>query len=508
MLCCCAAIGQDESPIESKRSPRTTDSSSRGFHDESSSDSVAASTSIRLCNEQPLPRQTLNTFPTSAYSAPDVYDQTDNTIEGTRHKNQVSERPPSLRPLDLGSSLLGGLPHHKRQKSSQSHTKRPSISAPYSFRRLDHYDAQRQSLVPLRLGPVVLRESPIPPEINDPTPPKPTLQLDTHTRLASTQNLLDDDQDSRPRSYRAHRESPFQRCQQRSSGMWPLPSTRPSDDTGLASTSIEESVPIRPAISTKSSSSSLRRQTGEIYGSSVTPRSSTERLRPKRKRSQQSLRKHMVENGDPEVDREILELNTIVEERRAEAARDGSVDQHVPAIAPSMQVRARSETLDAIGSALSRPYSARDLREDATSTNVTTSERPPLRRSVSTTSWASSRVSGWLSSVLSSASNNHWQNSEPFYKCQPAPTPLQRTKSEASTWDSVTEVESPSLTAATSPTSKGHSRNHTGESRVTPISPLDLDVYGGFPYVPASTKDADADWPIVMSPTSRVGIAL
>lgn len=100
------------------------------------------------------------------------------------------------------------------------------------------------------------------------------------------------------------------------------------------------------------------------------------------------------------IDREILELNTIVEERRAEAANvsngngsrpqtaaaasstsstgavaggssdsnnynskspSDSLHQHIPAIAPGMAGRARSQTLSDIGSAFSKPLLAGSL---------------------------------------------------------------------------------------------------------------------------------------------------
>ena len=450
---------------------------------------------------------TLNIIATASNSAFKADEPVDLIADESRHQSGVPERPPSLKPLELGeSSLLGRFSYHGRQKSFQDHNKRPSISAPYSFRRLDYYDAQKQSLVPLRLGPVVLRESAIPPEMTTPAPPTGAVYTHVHQRSDSTQNLLDGE--TRFQSYWAKRESPFQRCQQRTSMTWPFPSQPSTEETDSRGAPVEQPAPTRPPISTRSSSSSLRRHNGENSAFPITPRSSSERLHTKRKRSQPSLRKHYAESGDMEIDKEILELNTIVEERKAETARENSPNQHVPAIAPSMQVRARSETLDAICSALSRPYSARDFHQaelDAGCTNMDIPVRPRLRRSNSTTSWASSRVSGWLSGIFTPS---QVRGDEPFYKCQPPPGPLQRSHSEASICTLITEVDSPSLTAASSPTSKGHSRNHTGESRVTPLSPAT--PYGGLHYYTDSRelKVAEEQWPVVMTPTSQVGIAL
>ena len=89
-----------------------------------------------------------------------------------------------------------------------------------------------------------------------------------------------------------------------------------------------------------------------------------------RRKSTQSRRNHS------DVDEAIRELNTIVEERRAdtypmstrqESATDedeeagGHSPAHVPAIAPSMKMRVRTETLSDIGSALSLPHSSKAL---------------------------------------------------------------------------------------------------------------------------------------------------
>ncbi|KAF2239826.1 hypothetical protein EV356DRAFT_1384 [Viridothelium virens] len=75
-----------------------------------------------------------------------------------------------------------------------------------------------------------------------------------------------------------------------------------------------------------------------------------------------------------DVDEAIRELNTIVEERRADAnVRPGNDEDaadkdeeagghspaHVPAIAPSMKMRVRTETLSDIGSALSIPHTSK-----------------------------------------------------------------------------------------------------------------------------------------------------
>ncbi|CAI6330681.1 unnamed protein product [Periconia digitata] len=88
-----------------------------------------------------------------------------------------------------------------------------------------------------------------------------------------------------------------------------------------------------------------------------------------------SLRKFKTDRDTPsdDVDAAIRELNTIVEERRADAYRSAnfgsrfdnlpppSPSSHVPAIAPSLRMKVRSETLSDIGSAFSAPLVTKAL---------------------------------------------------------------------------------------------------------------------------------------------------
>ncbi|KAF2639588.1 hypothetical protein P280DRAFT_41374 [Massarina eburnea CBS 473.64] len=83
-----------------------------------------------------------------------------------------------------------------------------------------------------------------------------------------------------------------------------------------------------------------------------------------------SIRKFKTDS-DPDVDAAIRELNTIVEERRASAYRSANLahalqrvppsPSHVPAIAPSLRMKVRSETLSDIGSAFSIPLTSKPL---------------------------------------------------------------------------------------------------------------------------------------------------
>lgn len=431
----------------------------------------------------------------------DAFIKGDEPVDPFYHEHSqpshLSDRPPSLKPLDFGDSpLVNRWSYHGKPKSPSGHGNRPSISTPYNFRRLDHSESQIQSLVPLRLGPVVLRESPVP-DTDIPTPE--SRHVKSHSD--STQNLLDEP--AKAESYRQNRETPFQRCQQRSSSMWPLPPQPLDLDAEVTTESTAERRPARPSLGSRSrSSGSLRRHGAETSAPSITSRPSSERLHPKRKRSFQSIRRTWGDE-DEDIEKEIVELNTIVEERRAETAREGTAEDHIAAVAPSMQIRARSETLDAIGSALSRPVTSRT--EHHPSGSVDNSPEWFVRRSTSTNTRVSTRVSGWLSGIFPSASASQLPSGEPFYKCQPPPRPIQRSYSESSIITSLTDIDSPSLTAASSPTTRGHSRSHTGESRMTPITPAAM--YTGHCDFDEQKYMYD-HWPIAAMPSNQVGVAL
>lgn len=436
---------------------------------------LLASPPTGICTQQPQPLVELPATPVPTALLQTKHEDDDYAIRPTT-------RPPSLKPLDLGaSSLITREPHRGRRRSSLGHPKRPSISAPHSFRRLDTPEGQRQSLVPLALGPVVLRQSPVPPVDN-----ASSKELATRDRSDSTQALLSDE-----RSSNHQPEDTPRQCRQtrRHVALDSLQQDGPAKSLSR-SASAEGKVSAQCTVSAKRSSSSLRRDIGE---STLFPSKTTPTL--KRKGSFQ-MRKPFSESGDIDTDKEVLELNTIVEERRAEAAREKHGSEHQPAIAPSMQVHARSETLDAIGSALGRPFSAQANHK--TLPPLQTAPPTQLRRATST----SSRVSGWLSNAFLSHSVPHLPIGEPFYKCRSQAPALLRTYSDGSVGTSLTEIDSPSLTAASSPTSKGHSRSQTGDSRITPLSP----AYGGEDN--GLEKPNGLPWPTIMTPTSQVGMAL
>jgi hypothetical protein len=180
--------------------------------------------------------------------------------------------------------------------------------------------------------------------------------------------------------------------------------------------------------------------------------------RLQRKRSNQS-KSSFGNPGDSDVEKEVLELNTIVEERRAEGNRVRSRDsRHIPAVAPSMQVGVRSETLNDIGSVLSRPLAVYLPTTGEANTGLEGKEDHPR----------TSRVSGWLSNVTTSAKTDA-DNNEPFYKYY-ADTTHERNISMNS---SATAVDSGSHTLDSSPTT---SKRYSRSLMITPLTPVDDDV--------------------------------
>ncbi|KAK0870273.1 hypothetical protein LTS02_002539 [Friedmanniomyces endolithicus] len=474
LLCCIAAVGDDESPVERERRSRTT---------------------TAICYQEPITLTALPRIPTALGS----FKGEESGLPFHPHNsvNPLPAQAPSQKPLELGDSLLRQ-PRPRQWKQESLHGDRTSqhnIGPPTAFRHVEHTDGQRASLIPLRLGPVVL-SNPSHDERMTPTTVT-SATANSHQRTDSTQGLLSQ---RKPDFYGAQHDTPFQRCRQ-------LGTTALSSKTSASSLATVPSSPnidlptSRPRIVRILSSSSLHRQALETHAAS------SEGLPLKRKRSSQNVRKLAAEPGASRAEKEILELNTIVEERRTERPRVQTPSpQHVAAIAPAMEVRARRETLNDIGSALARPFTARE------SVNLHNMTDPAERQTRPTTSRASPRVSRWLSSLLPThhSQNAPPQHPAPFYKCvvppPPSSTPHRRASSQVSVpGSSVASLDAPSLTAASSPTTtttttKGHSRSLTAESRLTFRSPPST-IYGH-----EVLEDADEHWPVVIS-RSQVGLA-
>ncbi|KAF2719328.1 hypothetical protein K431DRAFT_114619 [Polychaeton citri CBS 116435] len=479
LLCCCAAVNEDEAPIERGRSRPSTRQGNE------------------VCTSQPLPLATLPPYTQhgSPISLPEWKDDKVMADDDTQRPKTPSpvRHHPSKPSLLARKELSDRRSSHSRERKS-AHGSRPSTSASSGFRRLESAEAKRSSLVPLKLGPVKL--SPAVEASGTPGSASSPRVGWRNQRSESTKELLGDPP-------RLAKESPFQRCQRRSSS---VPAVRSYDSTGLiampASFDNKAQFAQRPPPLRQTSSDSIHHQAQQGKESSVKPRPSSDSTRVKQKQSNQSLRRNLPANAETEVDREILELNTIIEERRADKSRHKKFENHIPAVAPSMQVRARSETLNSIGSAFSRPATARqqpariwtDFDPPA---NV--SRKPSFKRSPSQTS---SRVSGWLSGLMGSTPTQS-PTQEPFYKCRPpAGVVPSAAHSRTSLCSSLTDIDSPSLTVATTPTTKGHNRSVTADSRTTPSSPAT--TYGQSDIDKRKERE---NWPNASSATDQVGIA-
>lgn len=250
----------------------------------------------------------------------------------------IADRPPSLQPLDFGETpLLSRSSSPVRQKSSSSNIKRITIGQPTAFRHLDT-ERPRRSLIPLQLEPVTLRES----------------VVESDSDLALNNRIIETDHNTGRATTDCVSLEPQLRRFRKTLSLTSVPSASPVE-RHRSSHFIIEHHPRRPVLSSRSSSSSMRsmrRQASESHSSSSSsPHQSIDWSRLSRKRN--SIWKSLSDNAEFDIEQEVLELNTIVEEIRSESSR--SPDEHVSAVAPFMALRARSETLSDIGSAFARP---------------------------------------------------------------------------------------------------------------------------------------------------------
>ena len=372
-------------------------------------------------------------------------DSDDNSLHDSRHSEHFdSSQPHNFDPDSLLPSPAANEPESDAPELVRSTTNDTSKTRRH-VRPSPSGSLHRQTLVPIQLGPVVLRD---PFDTTDDDMKLPSVQRDNkskrqHQRSESTQELLGNA--SRP-SYFDNRETPYQRC------------GRESAETLTLRLQSQESIASKPTASTQSLSSSFKTHTRDGSNSSslmtLTERPRTG-SRLQRKRSNQS-KSSFGNPGDSDVEKEVLELNTIVEERRAEGNRVRSRDNnHVRAVAPSMQVGARSQTLNDIGSALSRPLTVHHINSNEAVVELDGKELRPR----------SSRVSGWLSSVTTSTKAGA-NDAEPFYKCDPDTTH----EHNFSVNSSGTALDSVVYTLESSPTT---SKRYSRSLMITPLTPLD-----------------------------------
>jgi hypothetical protein len=396
-LCCCAAMNEDEYPRERERDKAACKQSIIRPTRTPADNDIVSSNESAYCKQPQL---------TALPSSPPINatlvqnDKTDKDAGSrcdSRQSDPVSSLPRSFH-FDP-DYLLPQLATKDTNKPGSQLPRSPKCdpTSPTRRTRLNRSESvQKKGLVPLPLGPVVLREpSDAVYATNQTTASRePMSATHRHQGSDSTQNLLGNA--SLP-PCRETRETPYQRCGRQCTETLAKQAS-PTDNTThtQAPSPSVRLFPQKTNIPSPSLSTSLLQHARDLSTSSshstlVDQRSTRSTPRLQRKRSNQS--KGSFGNiEDSDVEKEVLELNTIVEERRAENNKNRSPTGHVPAVAPSMLVRARSQTLTDIGSALSRPLAA-----SQTDNRPATSHKK--EESGGQSSKPASRVPGWLSSV-------------------------------------------------------------------------------------------------------------
>jgi hypothetical protein len=464
-LCCCAAMNEDEYPSERERD-KIAGRHSLIYTTKTFTDNDIASSTESTYIKQPqltaLP--SLPTLNTSPVVQNDKSDRDAGSRCDSRQSDPVSSLPKSFHfdPDYLLPQLATNDTDDPGSQLPQSPTYDPT--SPTRRNRLNRSESiQKKGLVPLPLGPVVLRD---PNEIahatNQTTANREALSVTRQHREGSdsTQNLLGNA--SLP-PYQETRETPYQRCGRQSTEALAKRAS-PTDNT-THSQAPSPAVRLSPAKANAPSpslSNSLLQHARDRSNSSshstlVDQRSTRNTPRLQRKRSNQS--KSSAGNAeDSDVEKEVLELNTIVEERRAENNKNRSPTGHVPAVAPSMQVRARSETLTDIGSALSRPLAAASSQNDPRAVESNRKEEGGGQSSKS-----SSRVPGWLYNVATTTTNTNTANTE-------SPSTITQLRPTEPTTTSHEPLYRPTTAAANPRSGSGHENNNDHTTTTTTIS--------------------------------------
>ena len=292
LLCCCVALGDDEHPNAKVQTPRT---GADARSEQAGQDPLPSSTrQWRLS----LGSSTNTTSSATALIAPSKVD-----------KNNVSSLP---------------RPNHTQAPASQSQT---------PFRRSGSTDRLRTGLVPLRLAPIVLKEAPHESELAQDAGEN----ISERTRSESMQSLL-------PLATQQSQDRPAELAGRRR----PLTDQEPyrvvrrgeqhighyRDRQRLVTRS-------RSAHSDASSEGSSRQsRTASTINSPVDSLSAQSKLL--RSRPHRSSRSPSLERTGVSVESEVLELNTIVEERRGDPDSPSNMQrEHVAAIAPTMRASMR-----------------------------------------------------------------------------------------------------------------------------------------------------------------------
>lgn len=373
----------------------------------------------------------------------------------------------------------------------------PKFTNSSTSRRIESPEERRPVLIPVQLAPVVLREATTPMKI----------------QAAVSESLLDRASESiqatkkapRDRMYRQSRaETPCSRkgypnsynqnaeCIIFASHAERDRKVTPRQSSMRSGTARSELPP--RSQSTVSLLSHGRGKSGASHCSSA-PKS---RLR--RKRSLPSMRGPFIDNEDADVDRAIVELQTIVDkERQSEKAPLGDSESrgHVCALAPRMRLGARSKTLEDIGSAFVRPRTTRgSLHSDAMLGAALGYERSSTSRASSCT-----RVSTWLSHLLPASSSNGRVTDDGALHTHAVAD--QRQEPDPMEDAPVSELGSTTTTSDVS-TLRTRSQSRTGDSNLTPISPVSTTENPGFLAQPRRHGDLSS---IDSLSPSQVGLA-
>ncbi|OCK98844.1 uncharacterized protein K441DRAFT_673857 [Cenococcum geophilum 1.58] len=296
-------------------------------------------------------------------------------------------------------------------------------------------------------------------------------------------------------------------------------------------------------------STSLKRSS--THSSLSSPRSNLARLpSPARARSNTEPTHMLSKRGSlrrakTDVDDAIRELNTIVEERRADALRSSipsptlttnsdTHTHHIPAIAPSLRMHVRSETLSDIGSAFSVPLVSKPLPTPPSSSpafNQPTSARskpkpqkklklippplpPPPRAgpltsnpitppspSIPTPTTPLGRLGAWLKRSLPSTPTtpsfvkpgSSESNQQSFYQCTPPPPPPPQQQQQQQQQHDSSRSPSPS-SPSSRPQTATHARQDSNDTTTITLT--------SYPSTPALSERTLSPSPGLSSPSS------
>ncbi|KAF2796972.1 hypothetical protein K505DRAFT_347543 [Melanomma pulvis-pyrius CBS 109.77] len=416
---------------------------------------------------------------------------------------QVSQWVASSRDFATRASSRASI--HTLSKPRKSHHKpRPSIGRPMNFQHFDSVDGiqtmldeapmpirRRRSFRPLELS-IYLPDGRLSPLPDFSVAAQEWSKLPAELEIPA--QALVREHDSRTNSISSDPSTSSYLIQRKPIGSGSRRSSVQSQN------SLHQSRPVSATLSTlpflQEESRSRPESFVSLSSALVSPSRILSRLpSPSRSRSNTSSRPGSLRRAKTDVDEAIRELNTIVEERRADAYRTTnqspafinrpppSPSHHVPTIAPSLRLRCRAETLSDIGSAFSVPLSSKPLPTPPTQdhgllarTTTRLTLAPPTHPfaplasnpitpptpTVPTPTTPISRLGAWLKRSLPASPSNpafltprskpstpNTTTAQPFYQCTPS-APYSTSYSRPSTAGSRTLGNNASHTRQTS----------------------------------------------------------